>query len=102
MPISKYHAVEYRLKKYAKESAWSKYHRLKELAKHRKRCASMRQSVDNKCPHYSTHILVNRQRADIEEGTPQCLLLTSKLMKNMFAINKCTIFSQYGRFSNTI
>ena len=68
MPLSKYHLNEFRIKKYMKESAWSKYNRLKELKRHRLRVKNVLGSSDFSCPHYSHHILIERRRADIEEG----------------------------------
>ena len=68
MVLSKYHLNEYRMKKYMKESPWSKFQRLKELKKLKIRCKNVLSASDHSCPHYSIHVLINRQRADIEEG----------------------------------
>ena len=68
MSISKYHLNEYRIKKYMKESPWSKFQRMKELRKLKIRCKNVLPASDQSCPHYSAHILVNRRRAEIEEG----------------------------------
>ena len=50
MSISKYHLNEYRIKKYMKESPWSKFQRMKELRKLKIRCKNVLPASDQSCP----------------------------------------------------
>ena len=60
--------AENRMKMHAKETPWGKYLRLNELARHRKRCQTMKCSVDTTAPEQSPQQKMNRERSDLEQG----------------------------------